>query len=210
MKKILIADDHSVVRSGLKLILNTLPGDVQVDEVKDGREVLGHFWQHNYDLVILDISLPGRNGLDILGELVHAKPDIPVIILSMYSEDQYAIRAIKAGAAGYLTKDCDPEDILQAIEKVFAGKKHFSDAVIQQLIEGVNRGWEKAPHETLSPREMQVMSMIARGESLSDIADRLAISISSVSTHRRRLLKKLHLKSNAEIVRYALQHQLID
>ena len=206
---ILLADDHLIVRQGLKQILASLYQNISFDEAQNSQEVIGQICKNDYDVILLDISMPGRNGLEILSELKQIKPDIPVLILSMFSEDQYAIRALKAGASGYLTKDCDPEELMGAIRKVMDGKKHFSEAVVDQILTGFKDGWDETPHDTLSAREFQVMCMIAAGKRLSEIAEELLISLSSVSTHRSRILRKMNFRTNADIVRYAVERQLV-
>lgn len=204
----LIADDHSVVRQGMVQILKFAFPEVEIDQAKCGIEVLGLFWKHAYDAVILDISMPGRNGLDILADLKAIRPEVPVMIFSIYSEEQYAIQAIKAGASAYLMKDCEPEELILALKKMLRGKLHFGERVFENLVKGINTGGGASPQEILSPREMEVMQLIARGKRLSEIAEILSISASSVSTHRRRILKKLRLKNTAQIVRYSIEHQV--
>lgn len=208
MLRMLIADDHSVVRQGMVQILKFAFPEVEIDQAKNGAEVLSYFWKHSYDAVILDISMPGRNGLDILPDLKASHPEVPVMIFSIYAEDQYAIQALKAGASAYLMKDCEPEELILALKKMLRGKLHFSERVFEKLVKGLNAGGGASPQEILSPRELEVLQLIARGKRLSEIAEMLSISPSSVSTHRRRILKKLALKNNAQIVRFAIEHQV--
>lgn len=213
MIRILIADDHPVFRAGLKQTLVSNPRNltVSVDEATNGREVLALVNRHDYDLVFLDISMPGRTGLEVLASLRELRPRLPVLILSMYSEDQYAVRAMKGGAAGYLTKDGEPEDLWNAIDAVLGGQRHFSAAVVDQLIRELDSPRPgSAPHERLSARELQVLRMLARGAALTRIAAELAVSLSTVSTHRTRILRKMDLNSNADLVRYALENGLIE
>ena len=210
MVRILIVDDHPVVRSGIKQMLASYPGEVSTDEAGNGQEALSKVMNQKFDVILLDISMPGRNGLEILQDIKKRSPDLPVIILSMYSEDQYAVRALKAGASGYLTKDGESEELVIAIQKVLDGKVHFDASVVEQLIHGVKHGWDKQPHERLSTREYQVLRMIAKGQRLTEIADELSLSLSSVSTHRQRILKKMNMKSNADIVRYVIEKELLD
>lgn len=208
MLRMLIADDHSVVRQGMVQILKLAFPEIEIDQAKNSAEVLGCLRKHSYDAIILDISMPGRNGLDILTDLKAVRPEIPVIIFSIYSEDQYAIQALKSGASAYLMKDCEPDELILVLKKVLRGKLHFSERVFEKLVMGLNAGGNGSPQEILSPRELEVMQLIARGKRLSEIAEMLSISASSVSTHRRRILKKLALKNNAQIVRYAIEQKM--
>ena len=210
MTKILIADDHPVFRQGLKQILMSASENILVEEANNGQEVLNKIYKHSYDAMFLDISMPGRNGLEVLEELKRIKPNIPVLILSMHSEDQYAVRAMKAGASGYLTKDGEANEFVAALQKVLSGKVYFSSAVVEQLISGFDKKGDKAAHELLSDREYQVMRMIASGQKLKDIANELSLSLSAVSTHRTRILRKMNMKSNADIIRYALKEGLVE
>ncbi len=210
MTKILIADDHPVFRQGLKQILMSASESIIVEEANNGQEVLNMIYKNSYDAMFLDISMPGRNGLEVLQELKRVKPNIPVLILSMHSEDQYAVRAMKAGASGYLTKDGEANEFVMALQKVLSGKVYFSSAVVEQLISGFDKKGDKAAHELLSDREYQVMRMIASGQKLKDIANELSLSLSAVSTHRTRILRKMNMKSNADIIRYALKEGLVE
>jgi len=210
MTKILIADDHPVFRQGLKQILMSASESIIVEEANNGQEVLNKIYKHSYDAMFLDISMPGRNGLEVLQELKRVKPNIPVLILSMHSEDQYAVRAMKAGASGYLTKDGEANEFVAALQKVLSGKVYFSSSVVEQLISGFGKKGDKAAHELLSDREYQVMRMIASGQKLKDIANELSLSLSAVSTHRTRILRKMNMKSNADIIRYALKEGLVE
>lgn len=212
MIKILIADDHPVFRAGLKqtLVSNSENLLIDVDEACNGQEVLHKVWQKDFDLVFLDISMPGRNGLEVLEQLKKARQHIRVLIMSMYSEDQYAVRAMKAGADGYLTKDGDPEDLMLALKSVLSGRKHFSAEVVEQLVMELQNEGAKKLHDLLSSREFEVMRMIATGKRLKQIADELSISLSTASTHRLRILRKMNMDSNADLIRYALKEQLID
>lgn len=210
MTKILIADDHPVFRQGLMQALQAASEEIVVEEASNGQEVLSKIFKSSFDAVFLDISMPGRNGLEVLQELKRVKPDVPVLILSMYSEDQYAVRAMKAGASGYLTKDGDPTEFVSALKRVLAGKVYFSSNVVEQLISGYDNKDNKPAHELLSDREYQVMRMIASGQKLKDIADELSLSLSAVSTHRTRILRKMNMKSNADIIRYALREGLVE
>ena len=207
---ILIADDHAIVRRGLKQILDEEPGLAIVSEAENGQDVLEMSRHRTWDLVILDINLPGRNGLDILNELHYAYPKLPVLILSMYPEDQYALRVINAGASGYLTKQSAPEELIKAIKKIRGGGKYYSDSVIDQLVSKPETRQEKPVHDLLSDREFQVMVMMASGKTLSEIGENLALSIKTVSTYRKRILTKLNMKNNAELIHFALKNNLVE
>lgn len=208
MKKILLADDHPLYRKGLKEGISEKFKDVEVDEARNGQEVLDLVLAENYDIIILDISLPDRSGLDILKAVIEMKPQAKVVILTMYSEAQYAVRALKAGASGYFTKDGNPLDFFQALPKILEGEKHFSAAVREQLALEVRRGTDKKPHELLTPRELQVMRELAAGKRLTEIAKELSLALSTVSTYRRRVLKKMGMENNADIVRYVMDEDL--
>lgn len=210
MKKILIADDHPVFRRGLIQTLTSGTDDILIEEANNGQEVLNLIYRDNFDAVFLDIAMPGRNGLEILQEVKKIKPTVPVLILSMYSEDQYAVRAIKAGAAAYLTKDAEASDFIGALNKILEGKVFFSSSVVQQLLSDYDNKENKPRHHVLSVREFQVMNMIAAGKKLKDIAEELSLSLSAISTHRTRILRKMNMKNNAEIIRYALKEGLIE
>ena len=208
--QILIADDHAIVRRGLKQILDEEPGLAIVSEAENGQDVLDMSRHRTWDLVILDINLPGRSGIDILNELHYAYPKLPVLILSMYPEDQYALRVLNAGASGYLTKQSAPEELVKAIKKIRGGGKYYSDAVIDQLVTKPESRQVKPTHEILSDREFQVMVLIASGKTLSEIGENLALSIKTVSTYRKRILTKLNLKNNAELIHFALKNKLVE
>ncbi len=208
--QILIADDHAIVRRGLKQILDEEPGLAFVSEAEDGQSVLEMSRHQTWDLVILDINLPGRSGLDILNELHYCYPNLPVLILSMYPEDQYALRVLKAGASGYLNKQSAPEELIKAIKKIRSGGKYFSEAVMERLVSLYDAKQEKPVHEILSDREFQVMVMIASGKTLSEIGENLALSIKTVSTYRKRILTKLYMKNNAELTHFALKNNLVE
>ena len=208
--QILIADDHAIVRRGLKQILDEEPGLAIVSEAENGQDVLEMSRHRTWDLVILDINLPGRSGIDILNELHYAYPKLPVLILSMYPEDQYALRVLNAGASGYLTKQSAPEELVKAIKKIRGGGKYYSDAVIDQLVTKPEARQVKPTHEILSDREFQVMVLIASGKTLSEIGENLALSIKTVSTYRKRILTKLNMKNNAELIHFALKNKLVE
>jgi len=208
MIKILVADDHAVVREGLKQIVRETSDMEVTGEAADGREVLRLIREDDWDVVLLDIAMPGRSGLDILKELKAEKPRLPVLMLSMYPEEQYAVRALKAGASGYLTKESVPDELISAIRKVSAGGKYVSSSLAEKLVYDLEADAERPVHETLSDREYQVMCMIARGETLKDIADKLFLSIKTISTYRSRILEKMRMKNNAEIMHYAIKYHL--
>lgn len=208
MKKILLADDHPLFRKGLKAGIQEIFKDAEIDEAGNGQEVLDRVLAKNYNMIILDISLPGRNGLEILKTVKEMKPQTEVVILTMYSEAQYAVQALKAGASGYFTKDGNPLDFFQALPKILAGEKYFNANVREQLALEVQRGTDKRPHELLTPRELQVMRELAAGKRLTDIAKELSLALSTVSTYRRRVLQKMGMENNADIVRYVMDEEL--
>jgi DNA-binding NarL/FixJ family response regulator len=210
MLKILIADDHAVVRQGLKQILGEMKEAVDADEAANGQEFLDKVWKKDYDIALLDVSMPGRNGLEILKELRSDKPQLPVLMLSMHSEEQYAVRALKAGASGYLTKASTPEELLTAIRKISMGKKYVTASLAEKLVSYMGSGEENAAHENLSDREYQVMCMLASGKTATEIAKELALSVKTVSTYRSRVLEKMHMKNNAQLTFYAVQHRLVE
>ena len=208
--RILIADDHPIVRAGFKQVLSETPDLVVADEAGNGQEVLEHLKKKKYDVVLLDISMPGKNGLEILKELKTDYPKLPVLILSIYPEEQYAIRALKAGAAGYLTKESAPHELISAIRKISAGGRYISASLAEKLATYLNVDMTKSPHETLSDREHQVMRMIASGKTVSEIAESLNLSVKTISTYRTHILEKMKMKNNAEITLYAVQNKLVE
>ena len=210
MIKILIADDHAIVREGLKQILSETPDLVVVAEASSGQEVLEKISKNDLDLVILDIAMPGRGGLDILKEIKTQKPRLPVLMLSMYPEEQYAIRVLKSGASGYLTKESAPSELVMAIRQISQGKKYISPSLAEKLAIDLELSPDKLPHEILSDREYQVMCMIASGKTLKEIADGLSLSIKTISTYRSRILEKMNMKTNAELTHYAIKSNLVD
>jgi two-component system invasion response regulator UvrY len=210
MIRVLVADDHAVVRRGLVQILAEAPDMVVAGEASTGREVLQAVWKHDYDVLVLDIAMPEGGGLEVLQQLQTLKPDLRVLILSMYPERQYAVRALKTGAAGYLTKESVPDELIAAIRKVARGGKYVSQSLAEQLAGELRGEVEKEPHETLSDRQYQVMTLLAAGKSITDVAEELSLSVKTVSTYRARILDKLNLKSTAEIIRYALEHGLVE
>jgi two-component system invasion response regulator UvrY len=208
--KVLVADDHAVVRRGVLQILEDIPDMVAAGEASTGREVLRAVQEHDYDVLVLDIAMPDGGGLEVLKQLQSLKPNLRVLVLSMYPEKQYALRALKAGAAGYLTKESAPEELIAAIRKVARGGKYVTQSLAEKLAVELGDEVEKAPHEALSDREYQVMCLLTSGETLTEIAADLSLSIKTVSTYRTRILDKLNLKSTADIIRYALEHRLVE
>ena len=210
MIKILIADDHPVVRKGLKEIIEVTPDMMVGDEASNGRETLEKVRKSDFDVVLLDISMPGRSGLDILKELKSEKPELSVLILSMHPEEQYAVRVLKAGASGYLTKESAPDELIAAIKKASIGRKYVSSSLAEKLASYLEIDDERPLHETLSDREYEVMRMIASGKTPTEIAGKLFLSIKTISTYRSRILEKMRMKSNAELIHYALKNRLVE
>ncbi len=210
MLKILIADDHTIVREGLKQILAEISDVVTTDEASNGQEVLQKVWKNNYDMLLLDISMPGRSGLDILKQLKSDKPSLKTLILSMHPEEQYAVRAFKAGASGYLTKESTPHELIEAIQKISVGKKYVSSSLAETLACHLEMESEKPLHETLSDREFEVMCMIASGKTVKEISEELSLSVKTISTYRTRILRKMKMKNNSQLTRYTLQNHLVN
>jgi DNA-binding NarL/FixJ family response regulator len=207
---ILIADDHAVVRRGLKEILaEALPG-VHFFEAGRDEEVFRRLAESTFSVIILDINMPGRSGLEILRDVKSSHPRLPVIILSVQPEEQYAMRCLRAGASAYINKDTAPEELAEATKKILAGGRYISPRFADTLVAGFDNPIDKPLHELLSDREYEVMRMIAAGVSLTKIADRLYLSVKTVSTYRTRIMDKMQMKSNAEITRYAMTHEMID
>lgn len=210
MIKIIIADDHAIVRKGLKQILEETPDMAVTDEASNCNEVLEKVRKGNFDVVILDLTMPGRGGVDTLKEIKAEKPDLPVLVLSVHPEEQYAMRVLKAGAAGYVNKESAPIELIEAIRKVASGRKYISATLAENLALNLDSDFEKPLHESLSDREFQVMCKIAMGKTMTDIANELNLSIKTISTYRTRILEKMNMKSNAEIARYAIKNGLVD
>lgn len=210
MIRILIVDDHPVVRHGLKQILAQEPDMAEAAEARSATEMVERMGEEDWDVIVLDISLPDRSGLEALKDLKAMRPDLPVLILSMHPEDQYAVRVLKAGAAGYVTKDSATEELVKAVRKVIGGGKYVSPTMAERLAASVRTGHERLPHELLSDREFEVMRSIAAGKRMGEIADGLSLSIKTVSTYRARLLEKMGMKSNAELTAYAVKNGLVD
>jgi DNA-binding NarL/FixJ family response regulator len=208
--RILIADDHPVFRRGLKQIIEEASDLIVAGEAANGAEALRKARTGDYDVVLLDITMPVKNGVDVLSQLKHDRPALPVLMLSMHPEEQYAVRALRAGASGYLTKESAPEELVAAIRKVSAGGKYVSASLAEHLASILQSAGESLPHETLSRREYQVMCLIAAGKTVSEVARELSLSVKTVSTYRARILEKLQMKNNAELMRYATQNQLVE
>ena len=209
MVNILIADDHAIVRKGLKQILLEEYPSAVIGEVADTESLLTEVIKSNWNIVICDMNMPGRSGLDALNQLKQVAPDIPVLIMSMYPEDQYALRVLKAGAAGYLEKESIHDDIIKAIKTVLFGKKFITPSIAEKLADAFHDNSNKLPHELLSDREFDVFKLIASGKSVSEIAGKLSLSTTTVSTYRARILEKMSIRSNADLTRYALEKKLI-
>ena len=210
MKKILIVDDHAVVRQGVRYILQNELQEVEFGEAETAEEVLKKVGEQNWDLVILDIKLRDRSGFDLLIELKYKYPQLPVFVLSMYSEEQYAIRMLKSGACGYMNKENAPEELARAVRRVLAGKKYVSPSLAEKLVFNSISDNEKLLNEKLSDREFQVMLMIVSGKSLTLIAEKLHLNVKTISTYRSRILEKMKMSTNAELISYALKRNLIE
>ena len=208
--RILIADDHAVFRRGLRETLAEAFPRVVFGEARTAQDTLEAVRRNNWDAIILDISMPGKSGLDILDDLKRLRPRIPVLLLTMHPEQQFARRALRAGAAGYLTKDSVPEELKEAIKRILGGGRYVSATLAEKLAVDLRQGAELPLHELLSGREFQILRMIASGKSAKEIAGELCLSVKTVSTYRSRILEKTGMKSNAELIRYALQTQLVD
>lgn len=210
MIKVIIADDHPIVRAGLKQII-TQEHDISVaGEAGNGAELLARVRRQDYDVILLDLSMPGMDGLDVLKQIKIEKPAIPVIILTIHPESQYALRILKAGASGYLTKESASDELIKAIRKVNAGGKYISPSLAEKIAFALDEDTGKLPHETLSDREYQVLCLIGSGKTVSQIAEALALSVKTVSTYRTRILEKMHMENTAELMHYAVQNRLVE
>lgn len=211
MIKVLIADDHAVVRSGLKQILDETEGEIRVEgEATNGREVLEKIQAREWDVLVLDITMPGRSGLDILKDIRQIKPSLPVLILSMHAEEQFATRMLKAGASGYLNKESAPEELVKAIRKVQSGGKYVSATQAERMVAELTGDSNKQPHELLSDREYEILCLIASGKTATQIAKELSLSVKTVSTYRSRILEKMNLSTNAQLTHYAIKNGLVN
>lgn len=206
--RLLLVDDHAVVRRGVRAILEDNIAGVDVHEAGNGDEALAAL-THNFDAVVLDLAMPGRDGLDLLAEIKHRHPTLPVLVMSLHSEEQFAVRALRAGAAGYLTKSTAPEQLVAAVTKVLRGSRYISESLAQRLAAGLAAPVPATPHERLSDRELDVMRGLASGRSVSEIAAQMHLSVKTVSTYRTRLLEKMGMSTNAELTRYALEAGLV-
>lgn len=209
MIRILVADDHTVVRRGLRqILLEGFPGAL-VEEVGDAEDLIKNVVKSGWDVVISDLSMPGRSGLDALQQIKQLHPNLPVLILSIHPEEQYALRVLKAGASGYLSKDMAPDELVNAVKKVMLGKKYITASVAEKLAATLDQDHNKPLHEFLSDREFNVLKMLAAGRSVSEIAESLFLSVTTVSTYRSRIMAKMNLKNNAELTLYSMEHKLL-
>ena len=208
--RVLVCDDHPIVRRGLREILEQAGAPVTVGEAASVAEGLALARKQPWDTVVLDITMPGRSGLELLKELKSERPNVPVLVLSVHPAEQYAVRVLRAGASGYLTKESAPEELLTAIRHIVRGGRYISPSVGETLADDLGRPAEQLPHHGLSDREFEIMRLLASGKRASEIAERLHLSVKTVSTYRARVLQKLNLRTTAEIMRYAIKHGLVD
>ena len=209
LRRVLVVDDHPIIRDGLIRVLRRADGVYVEGEAGNAEEALALVRRTDFDLVVLDVSLPGRSGLDLLRDLRRLRPALPVLVLSVYAEDEFAVRAIRAGADGYLRKDCPVGELIEAVQLLLDGRKFISPSVAEQLAQEIGREAGGPPHARLSNRELEVLSLVATGKSTKEVAAILGVSKSTVSTYRQRIFEKLNVRSNAEITRYALHHGLV-
>jgi DNA-binding NarL/FixJ family response regulator len=209
MLRILLADDHAMFRSGLRRILEAEFPDLSVGEAATTAELLAEVERQPWDVLLLDVSMAGQNALNVLPAVKERRPRMPVVVLSMYGERQFVIRALRAGASGYLTKERAPEELLRAIRSVLAGRRYVAEDLAAQLADHLAGGGAGDPHESLSPRELEIFLLLASARSVSEIAAQLELSVKTVSTHRTRILEKMGLRSNAELMQYAVRHGLV-
>lgn len=207
MKRILLADDHSFIRLGLIQILKDEYPSVEITEVSDGDSLVKQVMDHDWDLVISDLDMPGRGGLEALKQVKLIKPQLPVLILSIFTEDLYAVRVLKAGAAGYMNKNVAPYELIKAVNRILSGRKYITPEVAEKLLDNQENG--KQPHELLSNREFEIFKLLALGKTTSQIAEALSVAMTTVSTHRSRIMEKLNLSTNSELTRYAIMHHII-
>jgi two-component system, NarL family, invasion response regulator UvrY len=208
--KVLITDDHAVLRRGLKQILEDGFGKIQFGDAANASEAVAQVAREHWDLVVLDITMPGRSGLDALKEIKTLKPNMRVLVLSVHSEDQFAVRVLKAGASGFLNKDSAPEELVKAVRKVLGGGRYVSASLAEKLAMKLDKPGDQLPHQALSDREFQVLRMIGSGKTVSEIAQELSLSVKTVSTYRSRILEKMNLHTNAELTRYSFEHKLVE
>jgi DNA-binding NarL/FixJ family response regulator len=207
--RVLIVDDHAIVRAGLRQLLKEEHPDCEVGEAGNGISALKLVRDGQWDLVLLDINLPNKNGIEVLKQIRQLRSGLPVLILSMYGEDQYAIRALKAGANGYMTKESAPDKLLEAVKKVSRGGRYISASLAEEMADQLLGGGHDFPHSSLSDREMDILLKIASGKTVSEVADELALSVKTISTYRARVLKKMNMKHNAELTHYAIKQGLV-
>jgi two-component system, NarL family, invasion response regulator UvrY len=207
--RILIADDHSIVRKGLKQILVEEFPFANIEETGDAESLVKKALGQDWDIIITDLSMPGRSGLDAINQIKQQHPKLPILILSMYPEEQYAIRVLKSGASGYLSKDMAQEELVNAVRKVLSGKKYITPTLVEKLALQLGQENINSPHETLSDREFDVLKLLASGKSVSEIAGLMSLGSTTISTYRARIMEKMNLKSNADLTRYALENKLI-
>lgn len=209
MLRILIADDHAIIRKGLRQILLEEYPSAIIEEVGDAESAISKTITNNWDVIICDLSMPGRSGLDVVQHVKQNFPKLPVLILSIHPEEQYAIRALKAGAAGYLSKDAATDELVKAVQKILQGRKYISASLAEIMASELDQNGVKLPHELLSDRELHVFKLIAGGKGVTEIAENLSLSITTVSTYRARILEKMDIRTNADMTRYALENKLI-
>ncbi len=207
--RILIADDHIIVRKGLRQILLEEFKSAIIEEVGDAEDMIKKIITSEWDVVISDLSMPGRSGLEALQQIRQLHPNLPVLILSIHPEDQYALRVLKAGASGYLSKDLAAEELVTAVRRVLLGKKYITPSIAEKLVAAIDQDSEKLPHEYLSDREFSVLKSLAAGRSVSEIAESLFLSVTTISTYRARLMTKMNMKNNADLTLYALENKLL-
>lgn len=210
MVRILIADDHAIVRRGLQEILIRELSDVVCGEAENADQLLAAVESHAWDLVILDVTMPGRSGVDVLHDLQRTRPKLPVLVLSMHPEDQYGKRVLKAGASGYMNKESAPEELIRAVRKVLAGGRYVSAELAERLALDLSKDSARPPHEALSDREFEVLRMLASGKAVGQIAEDLHLGVTTISTYRARILEKLNMTTTAELMHYALRNRLVD
>jgi two-component system, NarL family, invasion response regulator UvrY len=209
MMRILIADDHAIVRRGLSEILLEEYPSAFVEEVGDADTLLNRALEDNWDIVISDLMMPGRSVLEVLQQIKQHAAQLPVLILSIFPEEQYATRVLKAGASGYINKDAAPTELVKAVQRILQGRKYITPNIAEMLASDLNLATDKAPHELLSDREFHVMKLLAEGKTISDIAELLSLSPTTISTYRARIMEKMKMRANAELARYALENRLI-
>lgn len=210
MIRVLITDDHVLIRRGLKQILQEGFGAVTIGEAQDARQAMEQIAKHDWDVVVMDITMPGRSGLDVLRDIKMVRPGLPVLILSMHPEEQFAVRVLKSGAAGFIPKESAPEELIHAVKKVLTGGRYVTATLAEKIAFDLSAQTDKPLHETLSDREFEVLCMIASGKTVGQIAEKLGLSVKTISTYRARILEKMRMKNNAELTHYAIKNQLVE